>query len=220
MGTTAAGPEGGARTGSDAPMSARDALEVLETQRDRVSRSLRVDIVVVLGAWGVTWLAGFGLSYLASVAHPDVSWWVAGTVIGVLGAAALAVSFGLPIRQGRGIAGPSRRVSSMYMWSWALAFGAVAAINTGLASQGLPARLTPLTWTGTSALAVGLMFLGGGFLFRDRIHYGLGGWILVTGAASVFAGFPGNFAVLSLAGGGGMLAAAVPYALARRRSPA
>ena len=35
----------------------------------------------------------------------------------------------------------------------------------------------------------------------------------MTGAASVFAGFPGNFAVLSLAGGGGFLAAALPYAL-------
>jgi len=218
VGTSTPAPEGGSRTGPDAPMSPRDALALLETQRDRVSRRLRTDIVAVLAGWGLTWLAGFGLAYLASGSSPVVSWWVAGPVIGVLGAAALTVSFGLPIWQGRGIAGPSRQVTSMYMWAWALAFGAVAAINAGLASQGLPARLTPLTWTGTSALAVGALFLGAGFLFRDQIHYALGGWILVTGVASVFAGFPGNFAVLSLAGGGGMLAAAVPYALSRRRS--
>src|SRR5579872_1806110 len=158
MDSTAAGPEGGARAGQDAPMSARDALELVETQRDRVSRSLRVDIVAVLAAWGFAWLAGFGLAYLASGSSPAVSWWVAGPVTGILGAAALTVSFGLPIRQGRGIAGPSRRVTSMYMWAWALAFGAVAAINAGLVNQGLPARFIPLTWTGTSALAVGALF--------------------------------------------------------------
>jgi hypothetical protein len=208
-----------AGTGSD-PMSPSEALTVLETQRHRVSRSLQVDVVAMLAAWGVTWLVGFGLAYLASGSRPAVSWWVAGPVIGVLYAAALAVSFGLPIRQARGITGPSRRVMSMYMWAWALAFGAVAAINDGLVHQGLPARLTPLLWSGTSALVVGLLFLGSGFLFRDLINYGLGGWMLVTGAASVFAGFPGNFAVLALAGGGGFLAAAVPYAVSRRRAQA
>jgi hypothetical protein len=201
-------------------MSARDALAVLETQRDRVNRSLQVDVVAMLAAWGVAWLAGFGLAYLASGRSPAVSWWVAGPVIGVLGGAALAVSYVLPMRQGRGIAGPSRRVTSMYMWSWALAFAAIAAINAGLVHQGLPPRLTPLLWSGTSALAVGLLYLGTGFLFRDRINYVLGVWMLVTGAASVYAGYPGNFAVLSLAGGGGFLAAAASWAAGRRRARA
>jgi hypothetical protein len=52
-------------------------------------------------------------------------------------------------------------------------------------------------------------------------------WMLIVGAASVFAGAPGNFAVLSLAGGGGFLAAAAlyawhwrPRAWLRKRSPA
>lgn len=215
-----AGPRSGAGLDDDAPLSPRDALAVLEAQQDRVSRSLEVDVPVILGAWGVTWLVGFGLAYLASAAHPVVSWWLAGPVIGVLNVAAMIVSFGLPARSGRGIEGPSRQVTSMYMWAWILALGAVTAVNAGLVHQGLPARLAPLLWPASSALAVGLLFLGAGFLYRDRIHYGLGAWILVTGAASVFAGFPGNFAVLSLAGGGGFLAAALPYALSRRRSPA
>jgi len=60
--------------GQDAPMSARDALAVLETQRDRVNRSLQVDVVAMIAAWGVAWLAGFGLAYLASGRSPAVSW--------------------------------------------------------------------------------------------------------------------------------------------------
>lgn len=53
--------------------------------------------------------------------------------------------------------------------------------------------------------------LGHRTLFRDPVHYGLGIWMLAVAASSVFAGVPGNFAVLALAGGGGFLVAAVPY---------
>jgi hypothetical protein len=48
----------------------------------------------------------------------------------------------------------------------------------------------------------------------------VGVWMLLVGAASVFAGAPANFAVLALAGGGGFLVAAARYAWAGRRSPA
>jgi len=56
-------------------------------------------------------------------------------------------------------------------------------------------------------------------LWRDRVQYGLGIWILAVDAVSVFAGVPGNYLLLSLAGGGGFLAAAASFA-ARRRAVA
>jgi hypothetical protein len=50
-------------------------------------------------------------------------------------------------------------------------------------------------------------------LFQDRFQYGLGLWMLVSAATSVFAGVPGNFAVVALAGGGGLLLAAGYFTL-------
>lgn len=71
-----------------------------------------------------------------------------------------------------------------------------------------------------SLLVVGLLYLGGGAVWRDRMQYGLGVWILAIDAVSVFAGVPGNYLLLSLAGGGGFLAAAAWFAVRRRAVPA
>jgi hypothetical protein len=56
-------------------------------------------------------------------------------------------------------------------------------------------------------------------MWQDRVQYGLGAWMLVTGASSVLAGVPGNFAVVSLAGGGGLLLAAGYFVLRPPRPP-
>jgi len=108
----------------------------------------------------------------------------------------------------------------MYMWAWPVAFAGLFALNAGLAHQGMPVRLAALLWPASSAGTVGILYLAAGVLFRDLVHYGLGTWMLVVGAASVFAGAPANFAVLSLAGGGGFLVAAAPYVLSRKQAPA
>ncbi len=197
-------------------LSPAETLALIEAQRRVVARSLYVDPALILGAWGVAWLVGGGAVYLA--AHgwlgTVASNWLAGAIAGVLFAAAALVSFGEQVRRGRGVAGPSRRVAAVYGWSWLLAFAGVSALNLALQQQGLPTHLAPLLWTGTSLLAVGLLYLAGGMLWGSRLQYGLGLWVLATGAGSVAAGFPGNFAVLSLAGGGGFLVAA---AVARAR---
>ncbi len=210
--------DGGAAPGGDPPLSPAEALAVVQEQRRRTAQSLHPDVSVLLAAWGVTWLAGFGASYFAARHDPLLPWWAAWTVIGVLNAGALAVAFGQPIRRGRGIEGPSRQVMSMFLAAWPLAILAIMALNVGMLNRGLPPRLAELLWPGSSAVMIGVLFLAAGFLFRDRISYGLGLWTMATGVASVFAGVPGNFAVLSLAGGGGFLVAAAPGWWQGRRS--
>ena len=77
-----------------------------------------------------------------------------------------------------------------------------------------------LLWSGSALLLVGVLYLAGGALFQDRFQYGLGLWMLVSGAASVYAGVPGNFAVVSLAGGGGLFLAATYFVLRHPRAGA
>jgi hypothetical protein len=199
--------------------SPEKSLAVIEAQHLEAIRSLRVDPVPILGMWGLAWLGGFGAFYLASPDGPGpyLATWAAGLVLGVLFAAAVAVSVQQGVWRSRGVEGPSRQVGAMYGWSWPLAFAGLYGVNLGLIHQGLPTGVAPLLWSGSSLLVVGLLYLAGGMIWTDRVQYGLGAWTLVVGAASVSAGVPGNFAVLSLAGGGGFLVAcALAYARGAR----
>jgi hypothetical protein len=191
-------------------LSPAETLALIEAQRRAVASSLYVNLAWILGAWGVAWLVGGGALYLAANgwAGTVMPMWLAGVLAGILSAAAALVTFGEQVRKGRGVAGPSRRVAALYGWSWLLAFAGVYALDLALEQWGLPTHLAPLLWTGTSVLAVGLLYLAGGMLWGSRLQYGLGLWVLAVGAGSVAAGFPTNFAVLSLAGGGGFLVAA------------
>jgi hypothetical protein len=210
----------GERAEPGGQFSPEESLALIETQGQDATRSLTVDPVPILAMWGLAWLAGFGSFYLASPKGPGplLPTWVAAVALVVLFAAAVAVSVGQGVWHGRGVEGPSRLAGAMYGWSWLLAFAGLYAVNLGLIHQGLPSGLAPLMWSGTSLLVVGLLYLAGGMLWRDRVQYALGAWTMITGAASVSAGVPANFAVLSLAGGGGFLVAALLAHTRTRRS--
>lgn len=221
--------EGSPAQDDERALSAREALALVEGERERVARSLHVDVPLILTLWGIAWLGGFGITYFSyGPAHGTVvPVWLAITVTVALNAVAAVTTAAQTIRRGHGVDGPSRQVMTMYMWAWPLAFGGLVALNVGLFTQGAPLRLAPLLWPASATMVAGILYLATGFLFRDPTAYRLGAWMLIVGAASVFAGAPGNFAVLSLAGGGGFLAAAAlyawhgrPRAWHRKRSPA
>lgn len=199
-------------------LSPQQLLEVIRSQHEDAARGLYVDPARMLVGWGVAWTLGFGAFYFAS---SGARWhflplWAAAVVVATLSALAVAGIVAQVARRGRGVQGPSRTVSAWYGWSWPLAFAGVYALNIGLSRHGLPASLAPLLWPGSSAVVAGVLYLAGGLLFTDRVQYGLGAWMLAVGAGSVLAGWPANFAVLALAGGGGLLAAAA-FILARGR---
>ena len=194
----------------DGDLSPQESLDLIRSQQQGAARQLYPDPVPLLGVWGVTWLIGFGLCYFASSGGRwhVVPGWVAGVVFGVASVLAATYVAWHVASRGRGVQGPSRTIGAAYGWCWVLAFAGVFALDIGLTRAGLPPRLAPLLWPGTSAVVAGVMYLAGGLLFSDRVQFGLGGWMLAVGAGSVFAGWPANFAVLALAGGGGFLAAA------------
>ena len=202
---------------ADEELSPQELLELIRTQHEGAARDLYVAPARILASWGVAWTLGFGAFYFAS---SRARWhflplWAAAVVLVTLSAVAVAVVV-TQMARGRGVQGPSRTAGARYGWSWLLAFAGVSALNIGLSQHGLPASLAPLLWPGSAAVVAGVLYLAGGVLFADRVQYGLGAWMLAVGAGSVQAGWPANFAVLALAGGGGFLAAAV-FILARAR---
>src|ERR1035441_2263598 len=202
-------------------LSPQELLELIRTQHEGAARDLYVDPARILVSWGVAWALGFGAFYFAS---SRARWhflplWAAAVVLVTFSAVAVAGVVTQMARRGRGVQGPSRTAGARYGWSWPLAFAGVFALNIGLSQHGLPASLAPLLWPGSSAVVAGVLYLAGGVLFADRVQYGLGAWMLAVGAGSVQAGWPANFAVLALAGGGGFLAAAVFVLAPARPAP-
>lgn len=201
-------------------LSAEESLALIEEQRGRVGRDLEPDAVLLFGAWGLAWLIGFAGIYAAERGWAGLSQLAAGVLFFALLMTALAVTAVQVVRSARGVRGVSSQMGAMYGWSWLLGFGCLAAINAGLARQGggLAEEQWALFGPAGALLVVGLVYLGGGAMWRDRVQYGLGVWILTTDAVSVFAGVPGNSLVLAVAGGGGFLAAAAWFAVQRRRA--
>jgi hypothetical protein len=162
----------------------------------------------------VAWLLGWAGLYLASPSGAGLfPVWVAGLGIAALFAGAIVVSTVHGVRAGRGIAGRSKEAGALYGWSWTLAFAALTAVNVGVTQLGVSSEVTTLLWSGSTLVLAGGCSMAGAAMCRDRLQYGTGAWMLISGALSVFVGTPGNFLVLSLAGGGGYLVAAGLFAL-------
>lgn len=197
-------------------MTPEESLALIATQAEKTRREIGPNPAVLLAVWGLVWLFGFGLIYLSAPPTALMPLWAAGaiTVAGFAGAMVYAAIYG--IRTSRGVHGPSRLVGAMYGWSWLIAFGGLTVVNTALIRLGLGTELIPLLWSGTSLMLTGLMYLAGGMLWQSRLQYGLGVWIIASGAASVLAGGPYNFLVLSLAGGGGFLVASLVFLVRAR----
>jgi hypothetical protein len=213
--TRMSGDDTDLRLDEDSPLSAEESLALIERQQREVHRRLGVRVALFYGPWGAAYLLGFGAIFLTyptavGIRLPAAA---AAAITAVLFASAVVITAVTGARAGRGLRGPSQAAGAMYGWSWTLGFCALGVVNSGVTRLGLPDDAVTLLWSGSSLLLVGVLYLGGGALFQDRFQYGLGVWMLVSGACSVFAGVPGNFAVVSLAGGGGLLLAAGYFAL-------
>jgi hypothetical protein len=195
--------------------TAAGALAAIDDAQGRAVRSLRPSPLGMFVPWGLGYLVGFGGVWLAiRGVLPE------GVVTPLLAVAALVplVCTGITItRSSRGLTGPSRRVVALFGWTWILGFAALCAINLRLTALGLPGPTLSLIWSGSALLLVGLLYLAGGALRNHPPQYVLGMWTLATAVAAVFVGYPANFAVLALAGGGGFVVLGVWMHLAERR---
>ncbi|HEX3780014.1 MAG TPA: hypothetical protein VHX38_10110 [Pseudonocardiaceae bacterium] len=191
------------------PLSPADSLALIDAEQGRRARRIQVGAALTCGVWGVAYLVSFGLWYLTREA--ELPGLVAGVVTVVLFVGALVFSAWYGVRAGYGVRGPSRVSAAMYGCSWTISFFALTAVNVGLELRGVSGDLDILLWSGSSLLLAGALYLAGGALFHSWVDYVVGAWTMIAAAGSVFAGVPGNFLVLSLAGGGGFLAQAVFY---------
>jgi hypothetical protein len=184
------------------------SIPTVSPDRGSVAASLFPSPAPILAAWGCAYLVGFGALWLTAGHRGGFNTWGTTAILAGLGVLASAIAVDRMARIGRGVEGPSRRSAVMFFWCWPSTLAGVFAFDLGLSRHGVPGTALSLLWPGSFLLVVAVLFLAAGVLFYDRAQFGLGLWSLAVAAASTFAGRPGNFAVLALAGGGGLLIAA------------
>lgn len=199
--------------GDEAP-ELRDALALIAAQRARV-QGTRPSGVVLFGVWGAAWFLGYGALWLTSRddGGPSV---LAAVVAITVGVVALVVTIVHVSRRTRGIAGASARQGMLYGFAWPIGFLAQSMIVGGLGRAGASDEVTALAANAIAALVVGLLYIAGGLLWNATSMYVIGAWMALTGAAAALTGVPGSYLVMALAGGGGMLVAALTEAVRDR----
>ncbi|GAA2720927.1 hypothetical protein [Cellulomonas aerilata] len=202
----------------DPPLDPAGSAALIAAQRARVAAETDVDGRLLFGVWGAAWLLGFGALWAVAGDRPALGWSpaAAGVLFAGLLVAAMVVTSVHVARRTSGVHGTSSLQGAMYGWAWFLGFVAVFALASGLTRAGAGAGVVQVAMTLVPPLLVGVLYMAGAAIWRDRAQFALGAWILVVTIVASFVGTPGMLAVMSLAGGGGMLAAAVAEAVRRR----
>lgn len=191
------------------PLSPQDSLALINAHQGARARRGNLDAALLTGIWGFAYLISWGSFYLN--AKDGLPMPVAGILTGALIVGSIVFSAWFGIRSSKGVRGPSQVAAAMYGWTWTLGFLGLVAVNVGLQNKGLTSDQVTLLWSGSVLLLVGVLYLLGGAMSHSWPQYVLGGWMLISGAGSVYAGVPGNYLVLALAGGGGFLIQSVYY---------
>ena len=197
------------------PLDPAAMLALLERQKRAVDLSYVRPVGWLYLVWGVAWLVGFLVLWLAAVTDwlPGV---VGGVIFGVLIVASIVTSAIVGTRIGRGVQGPSNFAGAVYGISWSLVGSAFAAVGIGLISNGMSPELASLYFPSAYALMAGTMYLAGAALWNERSQLVLGVLLLFIGSVAPFFGAPANNLVMAIGGVGFLVAAAHLARVVRR----
>ncbi|MBD7917891.1 hypothetical protein H9657_06320 [Cellulomonas sp. Sa3CUA2] len=202
----------------DAPPDPRSGLAIVAAQRRKV-RDSDVDDRLLFGVWGVAWLVGYAAQWWTATTSPTrTATGQGGLVFAAVAVAALVVTLVHVARATHGVAGTSKQVGMMYGWAWTIGFVGQGLLVAGVVGAGGNPEVIAIVANGAACLVVGLLYMAGGALWQQLSLYLIGAWMIATAAAASLVTMPTGYLVMALAGGGGMLVAAVLAALHRRRA--
>lgn len=203
----------------DAPLDPAEGAALVAAQRARVVEAIGVDGRLLFGVWGAAWLVGFGALYAVAGDRPmiDGDPDLALALFAVILVAAMVVTATHVARRSAGVHGGSAVQGAMYGWSWFLGFVGIFALASALTDAGADPTVVQTAMTVAPAALVGVLYMAGAAIWRDRSQFALGAWISVVTTVAALVGLPSMLVVMAVAGGGGMLVAAGVSAGRRRR---
>lgn len=197
------------QTEDQPPASPAETLRVIEQQRAAAVRQLKPHPLMFHGPWGTAWLLGFGLLFLrfgpdgrVFVPMPE---WVPLVSLFVLLLGAAVVSGVWTGRTFRHVHGRSSVQGTMYGFAWAIAFTAMG-VTISRFSGLLADPQVGLLWATVAVGLTGALHMAGGAIWEDRKLFTLGAWITIVNVVGTVLGPGWQALIISLAGGGVMLA--------------
>jgi len=200
-------------TSEQEPLDPAEMLALVEDQQSSIQGQKGAFVPLILLAWGIAWLVGFGALWL--IDGPGAAFslpiWVAAPVFVAVLVAAGVLSSVLGIRSGRGMRGgrDAAFVGMVYGQSWWVGSLAIFALGQGLVFNGMDPDLLRILYPSAYVFFAGVMYVMGAALWRAIPMLVLGGWSIVVSAVAPFFQYPNHFLVFALAGAGGFLIAAM-----------
>ncbi len=199
-------------TGPDdeAPLDPAAMLALAEDQRRSVEGQLASFVPVIVTAWGVAWLVGFGCLWLIDGLAPAFALPlpVAVGIFVALLAGAIVLSAVLGIRSGRGMRGNTGEAFTgiVYGCTWTVGSLAIVGFAQGLIFNGMSPELANVFYPIAFVMFAGIMYILSAALWRAVPMLFLGVWTLIVAVVAPFFGTPTHYLVLALGGGIGFLA--------------
>ena len=202
----------------DAPLDPRDGLAIVAAQQRRV-RDSEIDDRLLFGVWGVAWLVGYAVQWRTALSSETrTSTGQGGLAFAIIVLVALAVTLVHIALAGRGVAGVSKQAGTMFGVAWSVGFTGQGLIVAGIARADASPEVIAIVANGAACLVVGLLYMAGGAIWRQRALFFIGAWMIATAAVASLVAMPGGYLGMSRAGGGGLLAGAVVTEIYRRRA--
>ncbi|SDN18658.1 hypothetical protein SAMN05216355_101113 [Actinomyces ruminicola] len=201
------------------------ALAAIGEQQSAYRRLIEIRSAPFYFAWGFAWLIGYGVCGL-TVGRDHLL--PVGSLLVFLGCLAAAAVFTCVYiaRRSRGLRGRSSWIGTLYGLAWMggmiLALTVSGRIGAFLNELGTPeaADLGSVMANALPCLVVGVMFLAGAAIWEETSLAVTGGWVLAVTMAATIVGGHALWAIMALAGGGGLLVAGAVTALHGRRQSA
>jgi len=189
-------------TTNGTPMGAAEAAVIMREADDKARRDLRVSHRATFTIWGLGFIVGYGLIWLAvrgqQPFHGTNS--VAFAVAALLSTASILAGVE-ESRTGTGIGGLSAVRRRIFFVSVLLGFAAMFALEAALVQAGASRPVVSVFEASAPIMVAGLFYLTSGTAQLDWPFAALGLWLVVVAAVGGFAGPVGVWAVGALAAG-------------------
>lgn len=206
----------------DGPAPDPRTMQALMEDQGRVAVDAQTSFVWIMEVvWGVAWILGYTALWLIdgsdAVRLPLPV--AVGIFAGLIGAGVI-VSIVLGIRGSAGLesTGEARWQGRVYGISWSVGMVSVYVLGIGLALNDAPSRLLSIFYASGFSFVAGMMLLSTAALFHSRASLLLGSILVVAALAAPFAGYPGNYLVMAVVGGGAYLVTGIVMAMRAARA--
>lgn len=200
----------------DRPLDLAESWAIIEAERERARKAVRIDERIVYGFWAIAW--GPGYLALWTWAGPTGEPRLPGPIIfGVLIAAAMVATLVHIMARTRGTGGPDAEANAFLGWAWPLSFLGSVLVAGAVGHAGIDGEAAAIVYNALPCLAVAVLYMGTAMSFRDRRQFVLGAWIAVLVGVASFAGAPTLYLLMAVLGGGAFAVAALHAHLQERR---